>query len=49
MQQTEVPDAYLDYPCDDYFAEGGSARGHFDEASQTLVIAPLFSLRCGSR
>ena len=37
----EVPKARRAYPCDDYFGENWSERGHFDEASQTLVIAPL--------
>lgn len=41
MQQSDVPEQYRDYPCEDYFAEGWSARGHLDEASQTLVVAPL--------
>jgi hypothetical protein len=41
MQQSGVPEQYRDYPCEDYFAEGWSTRGHFDETSQTSVVARL--------
>jgi hypothetical protein len=37
----DVPERFRDYPCAEYFADGWSDRGHFDEESQTLVIAPL--------
>lgn len=37
----DTPEHYREYDCADYFAEGWSERGHFDEYSQTLVIAPL--------
>jgi hypothetical protein len=37
----DVPEPWRAYACDDYFREGWSERGHFDEPSQTLVIAPL--------
>ncbi|NBR85922.1 MAG: hypothetical protein EB141_20625 [Verrucomicrobia bacterium] len=37
----DTPKQYRGYDCADYFAEGWSERGHFDEHSQTLVIAPL--------
>lgn len=39
--KASVPDRWRDYPCEDYFAEGWWRQGHFDESSQTLVIAPL--------
>ena len=37
----DIPQQWGDYNCQDYFSEGWFERGHFDEASQTLVIAPL--------
>jgi hypothetical protein len=37
----DIPEKYREYACADYFAEGWSERGHFDEPSQTMVIAPL--------
>ncbi len=37
----DIPKQYREYACSDYFSEGWSERGHFDEESQTLVIAPL--------
>jgi hypothetical protein len=36
-----IPEQFRDYPCSEYFVDGWSERGHFDEESQTLVIAPL--------
>ncbi len=36
-----IPGQFERYSCSDYFAEGWADRGHFDECSQTLVIAPL--------
>ena len=36
-----VPEQFQRYACADYFAEGWAERGHFHDASQTLVIAPL--------
>ena len=36
-----MPEQYRDYECGEYFADGWAERGHFDEESQTLVIAPL--------
>ena len=32
---------WREYFCEDYFREGWSERGHFDELSQTLVVVPL--------
>jgi len=43
MRQTDIPEGYRDYPCEDYFAGDWSVRGHFDELSQTLVVVPLSS------
>ena len=37
----ETPKRWLDYHCEDYFREGWCERGHLDEASHTLVFAPL--------
>lgn len=37
----KVPEEYRDYECIEYFAGGWAKRGHFNEESQTLVIAPL--------
>ena len=37
----DIPDRWREYPCNDYFREGWSDRGHFDEPSQTWVIVPL--------
>lgn len=39
--QMDVPEQWRGYACEDYFREGWSERDHFDEPSQTLVIAPL--------
>ncbi|QIF03925.1 hypothetical protein [Roseimicrobium sp. ORNL1] len=36
-----VPEEYRRFACREYFEDGWSTRGHFDEASQTLVIVPL--------
>ena len=41
MQQVNIPLEYRDFPCDDYFGEGWSVDGYFDEAAQLWVIAPL--------
>jgi len=38
---TRVPDRWREYDCADYFEQGWWEHGHFDEYSQTLVIAPL--------
>ena len=37
----EIPEQYRRYACADYFAGGWASRGHFDDYSQTLVIAPI--------
>jgi hypothetical protein len=37
----DVPVRFRDYLCAEYFADGWSERGHFDELSQTLVVVPL--------
>src|SRR5215831_11481487 len=37
----KVPEQFRHYPCEDYFAAGWAERGHFDEPSQTPIIAPL--------
>lgn len=37
----EIPERFGRYDCAEYFADGWAERGHFDEESQTLVIAPL--------
>ena len=39
--QMDIPEQYRRYACTDYFADGWSAKGHFDEHSQTLLIAPF--------
>jgi hypothetical protein len=36
-----VPQQWRAYPCEDYFRDGWSERGHFDEPSQTPLIVPL--------
>ena len=36
-----VPERWAAYECADYFDGGWAERGHFDEPSQTLVVAPL--------
>jgi hypothetical protein len=36
-----VPEKYQRYLCADYFTEAWAERGHFDDHSQTLIIAPL--------
>ena len=36
-----VPEKFQRYACADFFDKGWADRGHFDEHSQTLVIAPL--------
>jgi hypothetical protein len=36
-----TPKRWLDFHCEDYFSEGWSEHGHFDEPSQTWVIVPL--------
>lgn len=36
-----VPERWAGYDCADYFDGGWAKLGHFDEASQTLVVAPL--------
>jgi len=37
----ETPKRWLDFHCEDYFSEGWSEHGHFDEPAQTSVIVPL--------
>jgi hypothetical protein len=37
----QVPERFRRYHCEDYFAGGWADRGHIDERSQTLVIAPV--------
>ena len=37
----DIPLQWEDYTCAEYFSDGWSERGHFDERSQTLVIVPL--------
>jgi hypothetical protein len=36
-----VPEQWRAYSCGEYFSDGWSERGHFDERSQTLVIVPI--------
>jgi hypothetical protein len=36
-----VPERFAAYECADYFGGGWAECGHFDEPSQTLVVAPL--------
>ncbi|RBP40424.1 hypothetical protein DES53_108131 [Roseimicrobium gellanilyticum] len=36
-----IPEEYRPFACREYFEDGWSAQGHFDEDSQTLVIVPL--------
>jgi hypothetical protein len=36
-----ISEPWRKYACDDYFREGWSSRGHFDELSQTWVIVPI--------
>lgn len=34
----DVPTRWREYRCEEYFHDGWSERGHFDEPSQNLVI-----------
>jgi hypothetical protein len=41
LVKPRVPKRWLDFHCEDYFSEGWSEHGHFDEPSQTSLIVPL--------
>ena len=41
LVKPRVPKRWLDFHCEDYFSEGWSEHGHFDEPAQTSVIVPL--------